>query len=73
MEERIDMQATELESFPPDENPFWHDAVSVGIRLGDFLCGTRGTEDYYVMASGFSKYDFYIVHKPTGKRIGIHA
>ena len=67
------MEITELENFPAGENPFWHDTISVGLNLKDFLCGSV-KEDYYVMASGFSKsYDFYIVHIPTGKRIGVKA
>jgi len=71
------MQVRELGNFPPDDNPFWHDAVSVGLRLGDFLAASGNDEklkEYFIMSSGNLKYDdFYIVHQPTGKRIGVKA
>lgn len=69
------MQIVELEDFPAGENPFWHDSLSVGLRLEDFLPTRKDAlSEYYVMASGMNQsYDFYIVHKATGKRIGVKA
>lgn len=69
------MQIMELENFPAGENPFWHDSLSVGLCLEDFLPTQKDAlSEYYIMASGFStSYDFYIVHKSTGKRIGVKA
>lgn len=32
------MKITELESFPPKENPFWHDAFHMGHYLGKNVC-----------------------------------
>lgn len=57
-----------LEDFTPETNPFKEDYVSVGLCLDQL---DPKLKDWYVMYNGWNQYDFYIVHKATGKRMGI--
>lgn len=59
------LEVQQMESFPPGENPYWHDAYRMGMRLGT---------NVEVM---FEKFEhevqpyLVIVNKVTGERIRI--
>lgn len=71
------MHTVPKESIPAGENPFWHDSISMGVRLHDAIPiqhvnGDTPLAGVYIMASGMNAaHDFYIVDTVTGERLGI--
>jgi hypothetical protein len=58
-------EVRELEAFPPNENPFWHDATSMGIYIGTNIC---------VMHMNYENqktHHLTIINTVTGERIKI--
>ena len=54
----------QLESIPPNSNPFHYDLYNMGDRLD---------EEYMLMYSSFKKNKYVIIiEKSTGKRIELH-
>lgn len=53
-----------LSDFPPDSNPFHHDAISVGMPLTAI-----GLPNVYVMDSATFGEGLYIVNAETGQRV----
>ena len=59
------MKINELESFPPDVNPFCFDAYNMGTSIGKNVVIMYDKHPNQV-----AEY-LIIVHKPTGKRIRV--
>ena len=59
------MKVKELESFPPNENPFLHDAYHMGVRIGNNVMVMMENHD-----DQECKY-MIVVDKTTGKRLQI--
>ena len=62
----MDIKIVELESFPPNSNPFHYDLFNMGIGLGKDL------EIMGILYDDREIDEFILVHKPTGKRCKIY-
>lgn len=57
-----------LDSFPPNSNPFHHDAISVGQSLAEI-----GLPNVFIMDSATFGPGFYIVNADTGERVRVRG
>jgi len=65
---RSAFKVKQLSSFPPNENPFWHDSYHTGVSLGRNVMAMNSLGniddkdiDYIIL-----------VHRPTGQRIQVN-
>lgn len=61
------MKTTVLESFPPNANPFHHDAYNMGIDVGSNFCVMF--DKHPSERAGY----LIVVNKETGERLRIDA
>jgi len=62
------LELKNMDAIPPHENPFSHDAISVGASLDSI-----GLPDVYVMDGGVFANGLYIVNTATGQRVRIRG